>query len=460
MGLGSMALLSRILDPSDYGIVALMTSVSAIVLLAADMGLTWALVQRRELSDAQLYATNFLALQLGIAALVLCTFLGPVASHFYGVPELVAVGPFAGLGILLTNLTIVPMSLMRRRMNGRSMTVLYLASTGLGQAVALLVALWGGGYWSLIAQTTVPNAVLLISSTRASKFTPRMQWRTAAAIPIAKMGIVFAIVNVLGATQAGIEALAVGRVAEVNEVGLLSRAQFLRSIPMLYFVTVMQDLVIPGLVASREDPTRLGSLYRTNLAAIASVACPCGAAIVVFAPELAFLLLGREWAESAVLLRWMVASVVSLPLGAAAMWLFITVGGRRRMIQVAATNLVVATAVALAASRFGPIAIVASLSIATALVMIPWSMFMAHRAAALSIRATLLAISPGLGTSLFVLASGFTAEYCAQVIGCNPIVSSALKAMAVGWCGRGIIASRLRLRSGAAATPPRYPHAP
>ena len=52
----SQLVLARLLDPGDFGLVAMVTPVWAFILIFTDLGLTQAIVQRADITDRQLSA--------------------------------------------------------------------------------------------------------------------------------------------------------------------------------------------------------------------------------------------------------------------------------------------------------------------------------------------------------------------------------------------------------------------
>src|ERR1035441_740276 len=54
MSIAATAIMARILSPSDYGLFGMVTGLTAVLVVIADSGLSWATVQHRDLSKAQM----------------------------------------------------------------------------------------------------------------------------------------------------------------------------------------------------------------------------------------------------------------------------------------------------------------------------------------------------------------------------------------------------------------------
>ncbi len=427
LGLACGVALARLLEPSAFGVVAMMTSVSSVLMLAADLGLTWGLVQRRNLSIRQAREAFWLLAATGVAALTVCAASGPVVAGYFRAPELVIVAPVSGLGILLVNLSIVPLTLLRRRMAQRSLSGLYLVSTLAAQAAAIGMALLGAGYWSLVVQAILPNLVTLVVAFSASGFHPGTPRLTRAVLLLASVGVVLAVANVLGSMQSGVEAFVIGRIGTTSDVGALSRAQFLRSLPLLYLVVGIGDVMIPALSASRDDRHRVARLYHGANFRVARLACPMAAALGVFAPEVVQLLLGAQWAESVPLLRWMSIACAALPLSGTAVWLLLSFRRGGVLVALAAMNLGVTLLAALGGSAFGSVGVVVATSFATAVVIAPVTLVLAHRVTGISVHATMRVIAPGLAVGVIIALYGVAGSWVAHAIGLAGVAASVMK---------------------------------
>ena len=62
----SVAILARLLTPADFGIVASVAPLTALVILFQDFGLQQAIVQRRDISQDQLSPAFWFTLSLGL----------------------------------------------------------------------------------------------------------------------------------------------------------------------------------------------------------------------------------------------------------------------------------------------------------------------------------------------------------------------------------------------------------
>ena len=86
--LGSLMILASLLDPRDFGLVAMVTVLTGVLNLFRDFGLSTATVQRRSVSNEQLSTLFWINLFMGV--LLACLAVGSAAllADFYHEPRL------------------------------------------------------------------------------------------------------------------------------------------------------------------------------------------------------------------------------------------------------------------------------------------------------------------------------------------------------------------------------------
>ena len=87
-GLAGTAVLARVLTPADFGLIAMVATLTVLINNFSDLGLTMATVQRREISDDQVSFLFWTNVGVGAAAGLLTALLAPGLAWFYGEPEL------------------------------------------------------------------------------------------------------------------------------------------------------------------------------------------------------------------------------------------------------------------------------------------------------------------------------------------------------------------------------------
>ena len=151
--------LTRLLDPGDFGLVAYASVFIAFVQMFVEQGIPDAIVQGKDLKTEHFDAAFWFNLAVS-AALAVLVFLGaPFAARFLDEPRLADILPWLGLGLPLFGLVSIQQALMRREMLYKPLAIRTILSTIGGGLTGVVMAVLKFGVWSLVGQT-LANAVV------------------------------------------------------------------------------------------------------------------------------------------------------------------------------------------------------------------------------------------------------------------------------------------------------------
>ena len=172
LGLVTIAILTRLLSPADFGAVAAATTVLPFFYLLADFGFAAYIVQA-EKADQRLLSTGFWF--SSIAGIVLCAALvvtAPLFGLIYQSPQTVPILQVLALSALVTAVSSVPGALLRRSMRFRTIAGQGTIAAVVGQVVGVGMAIGGLGAWALVGQTLASGVVGCVLAWIAAKWRP------------------------------------------------------------------------------------------------------------------------------------------------------------------------------------------------------------------------------------------------------------------------------------------------
>src|SRR5882724_9588566 len=156
----STALLTRLLLPEQFGLVMMVTAVTAVADQFRDLGLSSATIQRKDISCEEV--TNLFWINVGLGvfiSLVICG-VSPLISAYYRDPRLTLITCVLATNFIFGGLMVQHQALMTRRLKlGHTSTVRLLSSL-LSTILAVVLAWMGFGFWSLIWREVARSALL------------------------------------------------------------------------------------------------------------------------------------------------------------------------------------------------------------------------------------------------------------------------------------------------------------
>jgi uncharacterized membrane protein HdeD (DUF308 family) len=102
LGLIFGIILARLLDPSDYGLIAMITIYSLIATALQNSGFSTALVNEKEPKDSDYNAVFWFNILMGVVIYVILFFSAPLIAAFNNEPRLVSLCRYAFIGILFS----------------------------------------------------------------------------------------------------------------------------------------------------------------------------------------------------------------------------------------------------------------------------------------------------------------------------------------------------------------------
>lgn len=404
-GLATTSILARLVFPEAFGLVAMVTVLTAFLSLL-DVGLGWATVQAPQIDQKKASLLFWLGAFIGGGMWGLCVLAGPLVARFYGRAELAGICAVLGAALMCNSLGTQPAALLKRGLRQGTLSLIETSALLAASATAVSLAVWGAGHWALVAQVVMVPFVRLGGLLFASQFRPGRGASFREAGDLVRFGGYYGMCTWVAYFQLYLDSILVGHCWGAEALGLYSRAVYLKTLPTMYAVMTLNDVMVPALSSLRNDPEQFAAAYRKALRAVAFFGCPLGAFLGVAAPEVVRLLYGPAWDPVVPLLRWLALSALALPVLNTVPWLFIATGKGREFLRL---NLLLTPMAVVAyglAARGGPSAMACVNGLAYALPIPLLSVWYAHRAAGLSLGPTVRIVASVGTCCLAAVAAG------------------------------------------------------
>lgn len=292
---GSTIILSRMLEPRDFGVSALVLTIVAVASVCVGAPFEEALAQRRSLRRSHLGAALAVAWLVALALLALSVVLGFWLAHAYGEPEMRLLLPVAMLSIFFSGHSDIATALARRLHRFNDVAIATLGGHAVGIALSLVIAFAGGGVWALIAQR------LLVVVARAIW----LQWRLGFLIlprwSLEHLGHIgrFARISFFDRLADNLTYLAfnnvVGTLYGVTVLGYVNMAMRLIEPIRGAIVATSHNLAFSYFAGASSDPRRLRDRVEPVVANAAFVIAPLFVGMAAVTPILLPIVAGPGW---------------------------------------------------------------------------------------------------------------------------------------------------------------------
>jgi PST family polysaccharide transporter len=298
----SVAILARLLTPHEYGVVAGALIAMDFAAMIYGMGLAQTLVQRKEVRPDHIATAFFSALLMAVVAAVGLWYAAPLVAELLQIRELTQILKVLAWLTPLGAFSVLCEALLARNMQVKKVAIRPLFSFTISTfLVAIPLAWYGFGYWSLVAMQvadTFVTALVLGIAARGLLVRPRFSRQAFAELWPLSFG--FTLNQPFVYIAENTDRFLVGRLLGAGALGLYSRASFLTTTAANLFGNITRLSVFPAMSQVQGDAERLRSAILKTLAVVALLTLPPSAFCMTFANELVNLLLGAHWSGAVV----------------------------------------------------------------------------------------------------------------------------------------------------------------
>ena len=245
--LASNLILTRLLFPEAFGLMALISVITVGLTLFSDVGIAPSIAQSKRGDDPAFLNTawSIQVLRGGALWLVACLLAYPVAQ-FYGLPELATYLPVAALSLVVAGFNPTRIETAHRHLLMGRLTALDLASQVIGIVVMIVLAL----IWQSVAALVVGGVLQAVAKLALTHYglpglRNRFRWERAAAGELIRFGkwIFLSTIFWFFASQ-GDKAI-LGKFLTLENLGIYNIGYFLASFPLLLGLNVTGRVMIP-----------------------------------------------------------------------------------------------------------------------------------------------------------------------------------------------------------------------
>ncbi|CAN0537899.1 unnamed protein product, partial [Laminaria digitata] len=288
-------ILASLLTPEDFGVFTAAVMVVGFSQLFWDSGMGKALIQRQTDQDEAASIAFWVNLILGLV----------LASTFFLLSDVMAVVLFqdARVGpvlrimtvhVLLGALASVPIALLQKAMRFRALFWIRLTSVTIPALASIPLAVFGYGYWALVAGVLVGQAIQLIILWSTCNWYPALAFEKNVAKDLMQFGAWAGSSSLLAWFYLWADALIVGQYLGTHDLGLYRVGnQF-----SMLFYTIAFGPVMPVLYSYLSkiayDSQRIRAYIQIVVRAIAFVALPVAFMVFSFADEIEATIFGSE----------------------------------------------------------------------------------------------------------------------------------------------------------------------
>ena len=336
---GTLPILADLLDPEDYGLLAMVTVFTGFAAMFVDAGFTSATIQKNELTHQQSSNLLWISTAIGTLLALVMAAIAPVISWIYQEPRLVMITLALASTFPLTGLALQHQALLRRALRQKHLAYVTIGSQVCGVSLALAWA-WNyqdtpHDYWALVLMTVTASVTRAVGMWLASGWRPSFLRRGQGTRELVVFGANLTGFNFINYFSRNADNVLIGWWWGAASLGVYERAYKLFLAPLMLINAPLAGVIVPSLSRLSNEEEKLENAYLRVLKMLALIAMPVSVMVLVTADYLVLTLLGPDWVDAAPILRWLALVGILQPISNSTGWLFTAKGKTAEMLKLA-----------------------------------------------------------------------------------------------------------------------------
>lgn len=308
--------LARILTPSEYGLIGIVSIFVVVLTGIVDSGFSNALIRKRDASDTD-YNTMFITNLLVSTFLYFVLFFSaPYIALFFERDELIALIRVMGVILIIQALSLTQITILTKKIDFKTKTKASVVSAVLSGIIGIVMAFLGIGVWALVGQQLSNKVIYTVALWVMNRWCPSFKFSRNSFIYMWGFGWKLMLSGILNNLWGQLYRVVVGKFYAPAILGQYTRAGEYANLFSSNLTLIVQRVSYPALSEVQDDMQRMVSAYRKVIKTTMFVTCVCLLFMASVSEPLIFCLIGPQWQIAATFLPLICISHTLYPLHA------------------------------------------------------------------------------------------------------------------------------------------------
>jgi O-antigen/teichoic acid export membrane protein len=311
--------LARLLNPEDFGLIAMAMAFIHIGGVFIDVGFSAALIQNKENSDLTYNTVFIFNIIAGAFLTCIVYFSSDYIGVFYNDEQVAVLVKWLSLFFIFNSFNRVQNTILSRKLNFKALTIrMFIAST-LGGVIGVTAAYNDYGVFSLVIQilTTAILSTILLWST--SKWKPKLQFSFQEMKKLFGFSVFAFLERIMNNIFLRLDVLLLAKIFNPIAVGFYTRAATLQDQATKYSSSSIIRVLFPVLSKYQDNPIEFRRIYLKMFEIISFLSFGLTGLLFILGSDIIISLFGEKWAPSIPIFQILILASATIPLNSL-MW--------------------------------------------------------------------------------------------------------------------------------------------
>ena len=295
--------LARLLDPSVYGTIALITIFTTILNVFVDSGFGNALIQKKNADGLDFSSVFYFNITICSILYIIMFFSAPYIAEFYKLPELKNLIRVLSLVLIISGVKNVQQAYVSRNMMFKKFFFSTIGETIGAAVVGIVLAYCGYGVWALVFQMLFNSLVDTVILWFTVKWRPTKQFSFIRLKELFSYGWKLLISSLIDTVYLDIRSLIIGKMYSKNDLAFYNQGEKFPKLVVTNINSSIDSVLLPTLSKFQDDSNAVREMTRRAIKTSTYIMMPLMIGLAVCSEPLVRLILTEKWVPCVFFLR-------------------------------------------------------------------------------------------------------------------------------------------------------------
>lgn len=295
--------LARLLSPSDYGVVGMLSIFIAISQTFIDSGFSSALIQKQDRTETDFSTVFYFNIVVGLVCYLILFLLASYIAIFFNTPVLKDVLKIMALSLFINSMAVVPVAKLSIDLNFKTQTQASVTSVIISGIIGVFMAYYDYGVWALVTQSVIYAIINVSLLWYLVKWKPLLSYSWDSFRVLFKYGSNILFSGLLHTIYDNLSTLAIGKFYTAKDLGFYTRGNQFPSLLSINLTYVLRRVTFPVLARIQNDDKRLIHVYRNYIKITSLIIFFLLALLASLAKPLVEFLLTDKWLDAVIYIQ-------------------------------------------------------------------------------------------------------------------------------------------------------------
>ena len=287
--------LARLLEPSVYGTIALVTVFTTILQVFVDSGLGTALIQKKDADDLDFSSVFYFNFTVCLVLYFGMFVSAPYIAKFYGDETLVPVIKVISLTLVISGVKNIQQAYVSRNMLFKRFFFSTIGGTIASAFVGIFMAYIGMGVWALVAQqlsnATIDTIILWVTV----KWKPKRMFSWKRVKELLSYGWKLLVSALLETVYNNLRNLVIGKLYSSADLAYYNQGDKFPKLIVTNINTSIDSVLLPTMASAQDDSARVKNMTRRAIKTSTYIMAPLMIGLAFCANTIVELVLTEKW---------------------------------------------------------------------------------------------------------------------------------------------------------------------